>query len=405
MKPSPIKLLLLIGICVTSLCNAQDTVRLMTYNILNYPYVAATRADTLLVIIDDVLPDIFIVNELQNNTGANTILNIALNNNGRSNYSKAIFYNGTDSDNMCFYDDTKFGLASQKQIGTSIRDISEYVLYWKGNLPTSDTIFFNVYSVHLKASSGATNEAQRFAEAQILKARLDLKGGPENTFVGGDFNIYGDFEAAFTEIISGGTTDLYDPINSAGNWHINPAYADIHTQATGSINGGSGGGLDDRFDFFFVTDDVMNGDNGVKYIDNTYKAYGQDGNRYNSNLNVWPANTVVSPAIASALYNMSDHLPVIMDVVIDPSLNIEVTNKKDWKFFYSESRNEIDFNSSGIEQQLRIQITDILGKQVKQKEIKHVSDAALSTANLKPGIYIASAYSGLMHYSIKFLVR
>jgi hypothetical protein len=405
MKPSLLKLLLVITLGFTNLCNAQDTVRLMTYNILNYPYVAATRADTLLVIIDDVLPDIFIVNELQNNTGANTILNIALNNNGRSYYSKAIFYNGTDSDNMCFYDNTKFGLASQKQIGTSIRDISEYVLYWKGNLPATDTIFFNVYSVHLKASSGATNEAQRFAETQILKARLDFRGGPENTFVGGDFNIYGDFEAAFTEIISGGVTDLNDPINSAGDWHINPSYANIHTQATGSINGGSGGGLDDRFDFFFVTDDIMNGDNHVKYIDNSYIAYGQDGNRYNSSLNVWPANTVVSPAIASALYNMSDHLPVIMEVVVDPTLSIEVTSKKDWNFFFSEDRNEIDFHSSGVENKLTIRVTDILGKQVNHKTYNRTSDETLNTANLKSGIYIASACSGQMRYSIKFLVR
>ncbi|MBT6513587.1 MAG: endonuclease/exonuclease/phosphatase family protein, partial [Crocinitomicaceae bacterium] len=156
---------------------AQDSVRLMTYNILNYPYVAASRADTLAIIIDAVLPDILIVNELQNNTGANTILNNAMNASGRTNYSKAVFYNGGDSDNMCYYDHTKFGLFSQNQIATSIRDISEYVLFWKGNLPGADTIYFNVYSVHLKASSGASNEAQRLAEAQILKGRLDNRPG------------------------------------------------------------------------------------------------------------------------------------------------------------------------------------------------------------------------------------
>ena len=80
---------------------SQDTVRLMTYNLLNYPYVAASRADTLAIIIDDVLPDVLIVNELQNNSGATTILNNAMNTNGRSNYSRAIFYNGPASDNMC----------------------------------------------------------------------------------------------------------------------------------------------------------------------------------------------------------------------------------------------------------------------------------------------------------------
>lgn len=384
---------------------AQDTVRLMTYNILNFPYVAATRGDTLKIIIDDVLPDILIVNELQNNTGATNILNNAMNQNGRSYYSKAIFYNGTDSDNMCYYDNTKFGLASQKQIPTPIRDISEYVLYWKGNQPSVDTIFFNVYSLHLKAGSSASNEVARLAEAEDLKDRLDQRSGAENIFVGGDFNLYNNIEPAYNEIVAGGLVPLYDPIDMAADWHADPAYADIHTQAAGSINGGSGGGLDDRFDFFFVTNDILNGDNQVKYIDGSYKAYGQDGNHYNTDLNAWPANTVVSPAIASALYNMSDHLPVIMDVVVDPTLSIEVTDKKDWSFYHAPERNDIVFGSSGVEKSLNITISDLLGKRIRNVSFNSVTDARVSTSGMKPGVYLATAGSGQMQYSIKFVIN
>lgn len=398
-------LIILFLFSTNSISFAQDSVRLMTYNILNYPYVAASRADTLAIIIDAVLPDILIVNELQNNTGANAILNNAMNSSGRTNYSKAIFYNGGDSDNMCYYDNNKFGLFSQNQIATSIRDISEYVLFWKGNLPSADTIYFNVYSVHLKASSGASNEAQRLAEAQILKARIDNRSGINNIFVGGDFNIYDASEPAYQEIITGGITDLFDPINSAGSWHVNAAYAGIHTQATGSINGGSGGGLDDRFDFFFVSSDIINGTNSVQYIDGTYKAYGQDGNRFNSDLNVWPSNTVVSAQIASALYNMSDHLPVIMDVVVDPTLDIEGTANSIPKLFHAEKTKEIVFSSATPKERVQIEVIDLLGKRLKQKTFGNASTLRLKIDELKTGIYLASAKSDNVCYSIKFIIR
>ena len=397
--------ILFLAILFPAVFSAQDTVRLMTYNILNYPYVAAARADTLAIIIDDVLPDIMIIKELQHNSGATTIFNKAMNTNGRTHYSKAIFYNGPDSDNMCYYDNSKFGLSSQRQLSTAIRDVSEYVLYWKGNLPSTDTIFLNVYSVHLKAGNSTSDEAQRFTEAQVIKNRLDERGSAENVFVGGDFNIYSNLEAAYSELITGGTVDLYDPINSAGSWHANATYANIHTQATGSINGGSGGGLDDRFDFFLVNSDIINGDQSVQYITNTYKAYGQDGNRYNSDLNVWPANTVVSPEIASALYNMSDHLPVIMDVVIDPALAIENSKGINWKFYYSQETGGLILSCNKIENDIEIEINDLTGKRIKQATFGNTNYARVQLNNLRSGVYIATINSNNIHHSIKFIVR
>jgi len=382
---------------------SQDTVRLMTYNLLNYPYVAASRADTLAIIIDDVLPDVLIVNELQNNSGATTILNNAMNTNGRSNYSRAIFYNGPASDNMCYYDNTKFGLASQRQITTTLRDISEYVLYWKGNLPGSDTIFFNVYAAHLKAGSSGSDETQRLSEAQVIKDRLDQRMGIENIFLGGDFNIYTNLEPAFTEIKSGGATDLFDPINNEGAWHANPVYANIHTQATGSINGGSGGGLDDRFDFFFVSEDVLSGLNSVQYITGSYKAYGQDGNRYNSDLNVWPPNTAVSPEVASALYNMSDHLPVIMDVLIDPSLNINSNTANNWKFFCSQETGELVLRKPVTDSKIVVKISDLAGKLVDEFVCPNTIESRININNLTPGIYLATAAAENHRLSIKFV--
>ena len=99
--------------------------------------------------------------------------------------------------------------------------------------------------------------------------------------VGGDFNFYYHTEPACQEILYGQGLDLIDPINQMGNWHNNSFYKNVHTQstrsATGGYAGGAYGGMDDRFDIIFTSNDVMDGSSGIEYIANTYIADGQDG--------------------------------------------------------------------------------------------------------------------------------
>ena len=138
----------LIGFCPYSLVG-QDTIKVTYYNLLNFPQQQADRVDTLKNILNFIKTDVLVVNELTSFNGGALIKNNALNVNGLSNYSSAIFYDGPDTDNLLFYDNTKLGLHSQKQIPTALRDISEYVLYYKDpNLSmTQDTTFLNFYSL------------------------------------------------------------------------------------------------------------------------------------------------------------------------------------------------------------------------------------------------------------------
>ena len=110
---------------------AQDTVKVTYYNLLNFPYLQQDRIDTLKKILDFIQPDIFVVNELTSFNGGALIKNNALNVNGVSSFVSAVFYDGPDTDNLLFYDQTKFGLYSQNQIVTTLRDINEYVLFYK----------------------------------------------------------------------------------------------------------------------------------------------------------------------------------------------------------------------------------------------------------------------------------
>ena len=70
---------------------AQETINVMFYNLLNFPEASpGGRSVILRNIFTDFKPDLFLVCELQNERGADEILNISLNYN-TDNYSRAEF--------------------------------------------------------------------------------------------------------------------------------------------------------------------------------------------------------------------------------------------------------------------------------------------------------------------------
>lgn len=380
-------------------CSAQDTITVMSYNILNYPLSNSTKADTLKAIIKHTQPDIFLITELTSSTGVSLILNDALNVDGITYYQSASYINGPDTDNMIFYNSQKFGLKSRYEIPTVLRNISEYVLYYKSpNLATTfDTTFIHCYMAHLKASNTPSDSIQRNQEAVTFKNYLDAKSQPiQNIIVGGDFNLYTSNEAAFNTILNGGSVLLKDPINMSGNWQANSSFSAIHTQSTRTAalsDGGSTGGMDDRFDFIFAGDDVMQGTNQMKYIPNTYKALGNDGLHYNKSLLATPTNTFVPANVLSALYYMSDHLPIVMKLYYDEALSInESIVKSNWNGYFTN--NTFMFKSTQNEQKLDVQLFDILGKPVSQKKYSNQMSFVFDYSNLQSGMYFIKVSTG-----------
>jgi hypothetical protein len=61
---------------------------------------------------------------------------------------------------------------------------------------------------------------------------------------------------------------------------------------------------------------VIEGDEQITYAPNSYFAVGNDGNHFNNAINSGN-NYSVSSAVLSALYALSDHLPVILDIEIE----------------------------------------------------------------------------------------
>jgi len=292
---------------------SQDTIVFLSYNLLNYPsagggYAADTTArhPHYRTIMNAVDPDILVVQEMNSQTGMNGFLSNVLNSSSNT-YTKGPFIDGYDTDNGIFFKTNKFHAVSNTPIGTELRDISLFKLV---HTLSGDTI--RIFSVHLKASSGSTNEAQRGREVDSLRKVTNLLPSGTNFIVCGDFNIYASTETAYQKLLAvtgGNEGHFIDPITMNGNWNQS-AYRSHHTQSprVRAFGGGSTGGMDDRFDLILYSKAIsLSG--GIKYVANSEIPYGNDGNLYNDSINK-PSNTAVSPAIANALFYASDHIPV-----------------------------------------------------------------------------------------------
>src|SRR5439155_24580407 len=100
-------------------------------------------------------------------------------------------------------------------------------------------------------------------------------------------------------------------------------------------SGFTGGGLDDRFDIWFTSYGMQDGQ-GLDYVpqvsitSSAYPwAYGNDGAHFNLAVNAAPTNSTVGQTIANALHDASDHLPVVIvlqlpsRIVAESELNMD----------------------------------------------------------------------------------
>lgn len=376
----------------------------MSYNILNFPSVEPGRIDTLKTIVSHVKPDIFMVCELRTAAGSDNILFNALNTGGVTSYAAANFVDGPDSDNCLYYNSDKLVLVEQNEISTALRDINEYVLYHKATdlASAGDTVFFYIYVCHLKASSGF--EAERNAEATEMKNYIASRTHRENVMIGGDFNLYGSStEPAWNTILNGAGVTIKDPIVTPGEWHNNAGFAPVHTQSTRIDNlpdGGSTGGMDDRFDFIFISPDLQSFGNGAKYVSGSYKAVGQDALHFNKALIDAPTNTSEPWNIITALYHMSDHLPVYMEIEVATE-NVGVDHfENDNFFYYNKTDQTIRFKTtSDFQLNTSAGIFDFGGKEVRRfDEVR--SEMSLDVSDLDSGLYVFKTADD--RFSLKF---
>jgi len=356
-----------------------DTFTIMQYNLLMYPANNPNKGIYMRPILNYLQPDVITLNELTSIDAVDSLYSSGLD---TSKYTFGTFFADGTLGNGLIYNKQRLAQASSRVMLTSPRKTQIYKLY---NISQDfqaypDTVFMTFFAVHFKSSTGTTNETTRLIQATDLRDYTRIFQ-PANFILGGDFNVYRSSEPAYQKLLEAGDLPFIDPINRPGNWNNNASYQDIHTQSprTTSFDGGVTGGLDDRFDFIMVAEEIMQGTGGIRYLPNTYTTPGNDGQHFNKSIVSAPANTSAPDSVIQALHLMSDHLPVVMKIEMDPS---NVTTK----IASLPSKQECcsgEISQEKLDQMEFWQVLNMQGVVIRSKD-----DSKIWNEGIQSGIYI-----------------
>ena len=295
-----------------SLSFSQDTLTIVTYNSLRFGANDGARAQHFKKVIDYINPDIVALQEIEDQGGIDLLLNEVFNKNSQDFLSGPLS-NSRDMENGIIFRKSKVELIGNKSIATVLRDISGFSFSIKNAAP--QVAPFTIFSAHLKASTGSDNADQRWEEAKQLQTYINQQDKDFHYILSGDLNLYSPNERAYKLLADSMSIDLEDPI---GKW-VRDDNSNVlkFTQSTRSDqigDGGSTGGLDDRFDFILFSDHFTMTDPNLKFLEGSYAVIGNDGNHYNRSI-IDGSNTQVPNDIAEAIHFASDHYPVVAKII------------------------------------------------------------------------------------------
>ena len=314
-----------------------DGLRVASWNISNY---SGGRQNDLWNAIyaqfegRSMNPDILVCQEMLSQSAVNSlksILNSAPGSPG--DWQAGTFINGPDTDNAVFYRTSRvefLGVTVLPADGTSgsPRDVNRYDLALVGYDAPSTQLA--IYSVHMKAGSGSTDQSRRLVEARKIRDNAETLDPAINIMIAGDYNIQSSTQAAYQKLVGSQANNngrFADVIATPGNWNNSSTYRFVHTQDPSGA-----GGMDDRHDQILIDPALGDGD-GLEYRgvfaqtyatttwndpNHSYRSWGNDGTSFNTTLTV-TGNTMVGPTIAQSLKAVATnggHLPVFFDLIV-----------------------------------------------------------------------------------------
>jgi hypothetical protein len=422
-------IILSLFIFATQTLPAQDTLKILQYNLLNYgnytSYCTTSnnnindKDEYIRTIIEYAKPDIFTVNEISSSDSIHQrLLDNDLNVNGINYYRKANFIKIADSYlvNMLYYNWQKLELHSHTIAQSYIRDIDVYKLYYRSDdLVIGDTTFVICIVAHLKSSGGANNENKRRDMVYNAMNYLNDYDDSNNYLFMGDFNVYSSSEPAYQLLTNYTNPELnfYDPIDTPGDWNNNYTFRFVHTQSTHDTQNGcaSYSGMDDRFDFILLSDNIMQGFMDVEYIEGSYTTIGQDGLHFDNAINSNPENISAPSNVIEALCGNSEHLPISIMLKVNKTLGI--INHEYSLFSEITFKNPVS-ETLGLSIQAKtnsnvnIKLMDIRGKCVFSDEVKVSAGQNHFNYNLSKltaGIYFGIFTDGNNNSIVKKIVK
>ncbi len=410
-----------------TILSAQDTIRVMHYNLLYYgnsAFCSETTNNTdqkdayMRTILTYTKPDIITVNEMSYQSNfQQRMLNEVMNQAGYALFGIAQAPNIAQASivNQLYYNTEKLALHSQAVAQSNVRDIDIYRLYsLNAGLEEGDTIFLNCVVAHLKSSQGQTNEDMRALMVENSLNYLEANASSGNYLFMGDFNFYLASEEGFQLMINNNDPvfRFYDPVNTIGEWHNNSSYRQVHTQSTRTAqsgNCGASGGMDDRFDFIMMNTAIHDETDRIEYIDESYLALGQDGQRFNGSISD-PPNTSLPAYIIDALQGMSDHLPVVMDLLVGKDMGVNDIRYSTFDIRYSNPvKNELRLYFESPYSRIPIftySLFSSTGTTVLSEQLTAAggSSVSIDVSNVPPGFYVIHISSPEGYFSGKLVV-
>lgn len=285
-------------------------------------------------------PDVLFAQEIQSPTAAGVMKNLLNSASGSTGDWDVSFGSltgtGSTSDTAMFYRTSRVGSVSANLVapaaGTSgnPRDIWRFDFSITGNAAVNEK--FAVYNVHMKSGSSTDDQNRRQVEAAAIRTNANGLATNYQHMVLGDFNVQSSNQDAWQTMLAAGSNtrgQVFDPINTPGSWNNNNNFRFVHTQDP------SGAGMDDRLDSILMGAGFGDGV-GTEYsglwntaystttwndLNHTYRAWGNDGTSFDSNLTV-NGNAMVGATIAQSLIDVAGvqggHLPVFLDINYEP---------------------------------------------------------------------------------------
>jgi len=333
----------LAGLLAVLAATPSHALRVVTWNLLAYDDAAVPfRRPHMMQILPGLAPDVMIVQELFTAAAADSFANIL-----KATLPGRLWKGGGSTfllttQSAIYYDSLAVSISSPVAVNTGgPRQVLAAIVRPRGYLANAAS--FRLYSIHFKAGDGAggisppSDSSTRTLECTNLRNTLNAAPAGTNLLLGGDSNFYGTYETGYTRLTESQADNdgrLHDPLTLTGVWN-NPAYATFHTQspcagspcvssAAGMI--GSVGGMDDRFDILlhsYSLNDGLGLDVVTGGLPGGYGPYGNDGQHYNQSLDANGFNNAVGLAVASALRQASDHIPVIATLQLPAKLYCE----------------------------------------------------------------------------------
>ena len=337
----------------TAVIAQKDTLRVMAYNVLyygngcqgpNYQY-----HNYLKTIVNYTNPDIVSLEKMAAiptsasdkyataPTGfADSIIRYGLNAAFPGRYAYCPFSNKAKGNNIAvvFYDQHKLGFAGVVSSYVNITDFNTYKLYYKDpNLPkTHDTVFLYVTANHDR--SGDENENVRAIQINGVLNNIKQHFSRLPNFIDlGDFNSRGSREPFYQTLVAPADTNFrfFDPpfypdkkLSYPSDWDHDSLFAPYFTTSTRELKSvpnscGTDGGAKGWYDHIFLSSWIINNANRMRYIPNSYRTIGNDGQRFKVSVNDKGPhiNRTTPGAVSEALFQMSNKYPVMADIEVD----------------------------------------------------------------------------------------